>query len=115
MTKIAPDGRLEPEDGGGLLSAVGVPNVLEKIGLSDAPARYQDASVAKKEVLRSARDLPRNMTSRISRLDAPGTSSFTRAGQWTLLEINAACTDARPGSVDVRRSCARTNSATRFR
>ena len=44
MTKIAPDGRLEPEDGGGLLSAVGVPNVLEKIGLSDAPARYQDAS-----------------------------------------------------------------------
>ena len=72
MTKIAPDGRLEPEDGGGLLSAVGVPNVLEKIGLSDAPARYQDASVAKKEVLRSARDLPRNMTSRISRLDRLG-------------------------------------------
>ncbi len=73
MTKIAPDGRLEPEDGGGLLSAVGVPNVLEKIGLSDAePARYQDASVAKKEVLRSARDLPRNMISQISRLDRLG-------------------------------------------
>ena len=73
MTKIAPDGRLEPEDGGGLLSAVGVPNVLEKIGLSDAePARYQDASVAKKEVLRSARDLPRNMTARMSRLDRLG-------------------------------------------
>ena len=73
MTDIASDARLVPEGGGGMLSAVGVPDVLEKIGLGDAERdRYQDASVAKKEVLRSARDLPRNMISQLSRLDRLG-------------------------------------------
>jgi hypothetical protein len=73
MTDIASDARLEPEGGGGILSAVGVPDVLEKIGLRDAERdRYQDASVAKKEVLRSARDLPRNMISQLSHLDRLG-------------------------------------------
>ena len=71
MSEIAPNARLEPEDGGDLVPAVGVPDVLEKIGIG-MPDRHQDASVAKKEVLRSARDLPRNMTSRISRLDRLG-------------------------------------------
>ena len=71
MTEIAPNARLEPEDSGDLVPAVGVPDLLEKIGIG-MPDRHQDASVAKKEVLRSARDLPRNMTSRISRLDRLG-------------------------------------------
>ena len=72
MTDIAPNARLEPEDSGDLVPAVGVPDVLEKIDIGMMPDRHQDASVAKKEVLRSARDLPRNMISQISRLDRLG-------------------------------------------
>ena len=76
MSKIAPDGRLERGDSGrGLFSALeqGLQDGLENIGvLAESQGNYQDASVAKKEVLKSARDLPRNMTSKVSRLDRLG-------------------------------------------
>ena len=76
MSKIAPDGRLERGDSGrGLFSALehGITDGLENIGvLAESQGNYQDASVAKKEVLKSARDLPRNMTSKVSRLDRLG-------------------------------------------
>ena len=74
MTDIAPKARLEPEDSGDLVPAVGVPEKhdIEKIDIGMLPDGHQDASVAKKEVLRSARDLPRNMISQISHLDRLG-------------------------------------------
>ena len=71
MTEIAPNARLEPECSGDLVPAVGDPDLQEKFG-TGMPDRHQDAIVAKKEVLRSARDLPRNMISQISRLDRLG-------------------------------------------
>ena len=71
MTEIAPNARLEPECSGDLVPAVCDPDLQEKFG-TGMPDRHQDAIVAKKEVLRSARDLPRNMISQISRLDRLG-------------------------------------------
>ena len=71
MTEIAPNARLEPECSGDLVPAVCDPDLQEKIWHRHAD-RHQDAIVAKKEVLRSARDLPRNMISQISRLDRLG-------------------------------------------
>ena len=62
---------MEPECSGDLVPAVGDPDLQEKFG-TGMPDRHQDAIVAKKEVLRSARDLPRNMISQISRLDRLG-------------------------------------------
>ncbi len=71
MTEIAPNARLEPECSGDLVPAVCDPDLQEKFG-TGMPDRHQDAIVAKKEVLRSARDLPRNMISQISSLDRLG-------------------------------------------
>ena len=66
MTDIAPKARLKPEDSGDLVPAVGVPVKIdiEKIDIG-MPDGHQDASVAKKEVLRSAREcfLPRRLHS----------------------------------------------------